>query len=72
MRNDAYVWFDGLVMLKDNNNKYSNNLISNEELMKFTNNIQLCLKNIADFEMFIMTLLEYCKQLLQDPIICAS
>ena len=72
VRNDAYVWFDGLVMLKDNNNKYSNNLISNEELMKFTNNIQLCLKNIADFEMFIMTLLEYCKQLLQDPIICAS
>lgn len=72
VRNNTYIWFDGLVMLKDNNSKYPNNLISDGELMKFTNNIQLCLKNIADFEMFIMSLFEYCKQLLQDPIICAS
>ena len=72
VRNDAYLWFEGLTMIKDNHTKHQNQLIPDKELIQFTSYTQICLKNIADFEMFIMTLLEYCKKLLEEPIICAS
>lgn len=73
VKSDADVFFISLTKLKDSNKAFTGtttDLIPDLKLTQFTNYIQMSLKNIVDFEMLLMKLLEYCKALLTEPIIC--